>query len=277
LSADVISVDTTFSHPIFEEIAPPELSHHTSQTLGSLPIQVLHVEDDPAYAQLIHALVTESRDSPFQVKWQDNILKAISRLAKPGIDVVLLDLGMKELGGYNTHLAIANVIGKALPPVVILTSDDSAVSRDQAKNLRAAGYLVKHRTSGVEIRQALRDAVVPAMREVTKGPQSVEEQDVSASAAITVSWTATEKSSGSLRPSCTDGLRRSHQELREAVRLAGQQIVKLDRGHGSDAVLEFLRRTLEEARAVAKLLAVIPQGIGSESSTEGKSRFERRV
>jgi CheY-like chemotaxis protein len=240
-------------------MALPELSHHISRTLGSLPIQVLHVEDDPGYAQLIHALVTESTDSPFQVKWQDNILKAISRLAKPGIDVVLLDLEMKELGGHNTHLAIANVIGEALPPVVILTSDDSAVSRDQAKNLRSASYLVKHRTSGVEIRQALRDAVVPAMREVTKGPQAVEYQDLSASAAITVSWTATEKSSGSLRPSCTDGLRRSHQELREAIRLAGQQIVKLDRGHGSDAVLGFLRRTLEEARAVAKLLAVIPQ------------------
>jgi hypothetical protein len=49
-----------------------------------------------------------------------------------------------------------------------------------------------------------------------------------------------------------DALLRSHHELRAAVRLAGQKIVKLNFGRRTDPVLEFLRRVLREARIVAK-------------------------
>jgi hypothetical protein len=49
-----------------------------------------------------------------------------------------------------------------------------------------------------------------------------------------------------------DALLRSHHELRAAVRLAGQKIAKLNFGRRNDPVLEFLRRTLREARAVAR-------------------------
>ena len=45
---------------------------------------------------------------------------------------------------------------------------------------------------------------------------------------------------------------RSHHELRAAVRLAGQKIARLNFGRRDDPVLEFLRRTLREARIVAK-------------------------
>jgi len=65
----------------------------------------------------------------FGVEWKDNLSHAIKRLAKPGIDVVLLDLGMPGLSGYKTHLAITSVVGKTVP-VVILTSDDSPISRE---------------------------------------------------------------------------------------------------------------------------------------------------
>jgi len=46
-------------------------------------------------------------------------------------------------------------------------------------------------------------------------------------------------------------LLRSHHELRAAVRLASQKIVKLDFGRCAGPVLVFLRRTLREARTVA--------------------------
>ena len=120
-------------------------------------IQVLLVEDDPQSAKLICSQVMEDSDTLFQVEWKDNILSAITRLAKPGIDVVLLDLGLPELGGYKTHLALTPTIGKT--PVVILTSDDSFVSLDITMVMGASSYLIKHRTSSVEIRKALREAV----------------------------------------------------------------------------------------------------------------------
>jgi DNA-binding NarL/FixJ family response regulator len=126
-----------------------------------LPIQVLLVEDDREAAILTWTRVIQPHNNIFQVEWKSTISTAIRRLAKPGIDVVLLDLGMPELGGYKTHLAITSVIEKV--PVVILTSDDSTISQEITRVQGAANYLIKQRASSVEIRQALYEAVVPAM------------------------------------------------------------------------------------------------------------------
>jgi CheY-like chemotaxis protein len=125
-------------------------------------MRVLLVEDDPDQAQLAYALVNGCVNGPdlFHIEWKDNILQAISRLAKPGIDVVLLDLGMLELSGYKTHLAIMPVTKKT--PVVIFTSDDSAVSQDITTSQGAFRYLLKNRTSPVELRQALHEAAFSA-------------------------------------------------------------------------------------------------------------------
>jgi CheY-like chemotaxis protein len=131
----------------------------TGPGLGA-PIQVLLVEDDPDAAAYTCAQVRPNQDDIFRVEWQCNLLNAISRLGKPGVDVVLLDLGMPELGGYKTHRAITSVVGRAVP-VVILTGDDSPVSQDITKVQGAANYLIKQRTSSVELRRALYEAVVP--------------------------------------------------------------------------------------------------------------------
>ncbi len=120
------------------------------------PVRVLLVEDDADGAALIRAQVSGDADSLFDIEWKDNMLNAISRLAKPGIDVVLLDLGMPELSGPKTHLAIT--AGTLKTPVVIFTSDESAVSRDSTKAQGAFAYLVKHKTSPIELRHALREA-----------------------------------------------------------------------------------------------------------------------
>src|SRR5580704_7750811 len=54
-------------------------------------IGVLLVEDDPESAGLTLTKVSEGKDSPFRVEWADDLQRAMSRLAQPGIDVVLLD------------------------------------------------------------------------------------------------------------------------------------------------------------------------------------------
>ncbi len=81
----------------------------------------------------------------------------MDRLSKPGIDVVLLDLGMDELAGYRTHLAIKSVVGRM--PIVVLTSDESSTSREITSLMGAANYLIKQTASSVDIKSALWDAV----------------------------------------------------------------------------------------------------------------------
>ncbi len=127
-----------------------------------MPIKVLLVEDDPEAATLTSSQVSQGAGDIFQVEWRNNILNAISRLAKPGVDVVLLDLGMQELSGFKTHRAIKSALPRAVP-IVILTADDSRDSQDIARFQGAANYLIKHCTSSVELREALYAAVVPAI------------------------------------------------------------------------------------------------------------------
>ena len=119
-------------------------------------INVLLVEDDPEDAALTHILVTEGSDSPFHMEWEEDLQTATDRLKEPGIDVVLLDLGMKETTGYGTHLAIKRA---SAAPIVILTADESADSQDLTQTLGAARYLIKQRTSSVDVRRALWEAV----------------------------------------------------------------------------------------------------------------------
>jgi hypothetical protein len=47
-------------------------------------------------------------------------------------------------------------------------------------------------------------------------------------------------------------LERSNAELQAALILAGEEILKLNRGKQDSPVLSFVRRTLEDARTVAK-------------------------
>src|SRR5450432_3467672 len=129
----------------------PEPTVHRGGPRMALPIQVLLVEDDPDAATLTSIQLSQYEDDIFRVEWKSNILNAVSRLAKPGVDVVLLDLGMPEVGGYKTHLAITAAVGKAIP-VVIVTADDSTVSQDITRIQGAANYLIKQRTSSVELR-----------------------------------------------------------------------------------------------------------------------------
>jgi len=121
-------------------------------------IGVLLVEDDPESAELTRSKVSEGKHSPFRVEWTDDLRTAMSRLAQPGIDVVILDFGMLDSGGRTSHPPIQRVVGMKIP-VVILTSDESTLSRHLTLGQGAASYLIKRQTSSVELRHALHEAV----------------------------------------------------------------------------------------------------------------------
>ncbi len=102
--ADVIAMEPRYTAPLPREIAPPVVKHQVAVAVDT-PIQVLLVEDDPEAAELAKIHLTEDGEDPFRVEWNTSLLEAMGRLAKPGIDVVLLDSGdagierLQELSG----------------------------------------------------------------------------------------------------------------------------------------------------------------------------------
>ena len=137
-------------------VPPPQVSKKVAGT--STQILVLMVEDDVDAAALIEILLTEDGDQSFRVEWTRNLVEAQCRLARPGVDVVLLDLGLPELTGYKCYRAI-EAAAKELP-VVIFTGDDRDVSRQLTLKFGAANYLIKGQSSPAELRQALHDAAL---------------------------------------------------------------------------------------------------------------------
>jgi CheY-like chemotaxis protein len=82
------------------------------------------VEDNPEAAWLVQSSLEDHEGETFRVEWTSNLLEAMTRLASPGVEVILLDLGMPELDGYRSFRAIETATrGKV--PIVILTADDS--------------------------------------------------------------------------------------------------------------------------------------------------------
>jgi two-component system catabolic regulation response regulator CreB len=144
-------MDLTCTAPAAPAIPPAAIAQRT--------INVLMVEDDPDAAALAKAYLAGDGDDAFRVEWISTLATAMHRLKKPGIDVVLLDLGLPELSGYKSHRAIDSVSERQLP-VVILTADDRSITKDLTLGFGVSDYLLKQQVSADQLRQALRKAVL---------------------------------------------------------------------------------------------------------------------
>jgi len=142
---------------ITPEIAPPAATLGKATSVDC-PIRVLLVEDNVDAAALVQNYLRDEADS-FHMEWTPNVRDAMSRLAHPGVDVVLLDLGLPELSGYRSYRAIQAATTRYKPPVVIFTADDSILSRALTLEFGAAAYLLKSESTPSELRSALRHAV----------------------------------------------------------------------------------------------------------------------
>ncbi len=126
--------------------------------MSHLPIEVLLVEDNTDAAWSYMFSLTADGESRFHLDWAPNLVDATARLAEPGIEVVLLDLGLPETRGIQSFLAI-DAAAKGKIPVVILTSDESRNSQDLTRKNGASAYLIKDTVSPARLRRALLEAV----------------------------------------------------------------------------------------------------------------------
>jgi DNA-binding response OmpR family regulator len=148
-------MELTYAAPCSSQAVLP--TARKTQTAQDWPIQVLLVEDNPEAAWLVQASLAETEVKQFQVEWAQTLYQGMKRLAVPGIEVILLDLGLPELDGYRSFRAIQSAMGRKVP-VVILTSDDRVLSKDLTLGFGAADYLIKNRIFPYQLREALRSA-----------------------------------------------------------------------------------------------------------------------
>ncbi|MDP9112706.1 MAG: response regulator [Acidobacteriota bacterium] len=127
-------------------------------------LNVLLIEDCPDYAELVRAWLADEGDTQFVLNWADSLLEGMNTLAKGGIDVVLLDLGLPDSSGPQTFRVIKSAAQSA--PIIILSAGESEALALRLVQEGAQDYLVKSSCSSAVLKKAVQFAMV---RTVGKG------------------------------------------------------------------------------------------------------------
>jgi two-component system chemotaxis response regulator CheY len=104
-------------------------------------MNILVVDDEPALRQLVRRFL--DRDFNVTIIEADDGLTALDRLLKEPIDLVLLDVNMKVMGGIETLEAIRHSQTFARLPVVLMTAQADEELLRRAVELNIDGCIVK--------------------------------------------------------------------------------------------------------------------------------------
>jgi len=109
--------------------------------IADRPINVLLIEDNPGYTELIRILFTKVKGIEFNLKCVNRLSHGLERLGEGNFDVVLLDLSLPDSKGLDTFFKVSDQAPRVAIIVLTITDDDTlAVKAVQAG---AQDYLVK--------------------------------------------------------------------------------------------------------------------------------------
>ncbi len=83
---------------------------------------------------------------------------ALDIVSKKEMDLILLDVLMPEMDGFETLKEMKNIKGDALAPVVFLTADETEETKQKGIELGAKGFLKKPLETA-KLLQAVSDAL----------------------------------------------------------------------------------------------------------------------
>jgi DNA-binding response OmpR family regulator len=105
-----------------------------------LPARVLIVDDEPEIGRILAVIL---RGAGFEVTAVDGGRAALEHLAASATDLVLLDVTMPELDGFETLRRIREAPATARLPVLMLTANAGAADRARAESLGADDFIAK--------------------------------------------------------------------------------------------------------------------------------------
>src|SRR5580693_2653177 len=120
-------------------------------------LQVLLVEDSAGDARLLREMFSKETPGTVVITHVERMSDALRNLAKGGIDIVLLDMGLPDGHGLDT-VRRAQAAAPGVPLIVLTGLDDEALA-DQAMKEGAQDYLIKGQIENRALPRALRHAI----------------------------------------------------------------------------------------------------------------------
>src|ERR1700683_2828983 len=121
------------------------------------PLQVLVVEDNAGDVRLLREMFSGEKPGSFELTHLLRMSEAEIHLAKGGVDITLLDMGLPDGHGLETvrraHAAAPGV------PLIILTGLDDEELAAEAMTQGAQDYLIKGQIESRALPRALRHAI----------------------------------------------------------------------------------------------------------------------
>jgi CheY-like chemotaxis protein/MinD-like ATPase involved in chromosome partitioning or flagellar assembly len=118
---------------------------------------VLLIEDNEDQMLLVKYALEDCGRGQYRLEWVNLLSQGKERLAKGGIDVVLLDLGLPGYSGSSAYAAIRAAAPEV--PVVVLTSDDREQTEVAVMTYGAEDFLIKEEISAPYLLRAIRGAI----------------------------------------------------------------------------------------------------------------------
>jgi diguanylate cyclase (GGDEF)-like protein/PAS domain S-box-containing protein len=127
-----------------------------TMTTPILPPKILLIENDPAAADEIRAMLAPADGGSFDVEWVRQLSEGLARLSKRGIDAVLLDLSLPDSHGIETF----DKLFTAAPdvPILILGGNVGEALAKEAVGRGAQDYLLPGHLD-YSLPRALRNAI----------------------------------------------------------------------------------------------------------------------
>src|ERR1700674_4965108 len=120
-------------------------------------LQVLLVEDNAGDARLLREMFRKERPDSFELTHVLRLSEAVIHLAKGGVDVVLLDMGLPDAQGLDT-VRRAHAAAPGIPLIVLTGLDDEALAAAAIRE-GAVDYLIKGQVESRALPRALRHAI----------------------------------------------------------------------------------------------------------------------
>lgn len=103
-------------------------------------LRILYVDDDPILREFAVVHLTSEHAS---IRTAEDGLEALRRLDEEAPDIVLLDLEMPRMDGFETLVRLRADARFARLPVIVVTSREDAAAIDRAYDLGATFFTVK--------------------------------------------------------------------------------------------------------------------------------------
>jgi signal transduction histidine kinase len=121
------------------------------------PLQVLVVEDNAGDVRLLREMFSGEKVGSFEITHLLRMSEAEVHLAKAGVDIILLDMGLPDGHGLET-VRRARAAAPNIPLIILTGLDDEALAAE-AMTQGAQDYLIKGQIESRALPRALRHAI----------------------------------------------------------------------------------------------------------------------